>query len=262
MLNSLYALITRPQPQATELANAIISKGGRAVVYPTFSIEDSLDEKSLQLAIKDLDKIDMAIFVSTNAVEKTMPLLQAFWPQLPTNLLILAVGKSTAQALKNYSVKLVLFPEKEFNSEALLSIPVLKEVEGKSIAIFQGETGRGLLEKVLVERGAKVNLVVCYRRLLSPRIPVATVLGWQQTGINCIIYTSEEGMRNLFQLVDQGFHHWLQRIPSLVVSPRLVEIAKGIRICTIIQSQGAHTSEIIAALSHFLGNAKKHKEEI
>lgn len=248
MLNKLCILVTRPQPQADELAELIVAEGGKAVACPTFSIEDPLDKDALQTAIQQLDEADIVIFVSPNAVKKAMPLLQAVWPKLPENLLITAVGKSTQKVLKAYGLKSVLCPEDEFNSEALLSLPVFNQIQNRMILIFQGETGRGLLENVLTTRGANVRLAICYRRVLTPHIPASTVFNWQKIGINCIVYTSAEGMLNLFQLIDESFHRWLKTLPSVVVSTRLAEIAKGIKIDTIIQSHGADSASIIEAL--------------
>lgn len=248
MLDKLCVLITRPQPQADELAETIVAEGGRTIVCPTFSIEDPLDKDAFQRSAQQLDKADIIIFVSPNAVKKAMPFLQNAWPKLPENLLITAVGKSTQKALKTYGLKSVLCPEKEFNSESLLSLPALNHVQNKMILIFQGETGRGLLENVLTTRGADVRLVICYRRVLTHQISPSTVFNWQKMGINCIVYTSAEGMLNLFTLIDENFHGWLKSLPSVVVSGRLAEIAKTIKIETIIQSQGADTASIIQAL--------------
>lgn len=249
MPTSLFPLITRPQPQADELALQIALHGGKSMVFPTFSIEDPLDKNALQVAIQMLDQVDMAIFVSPHAVKKTLPLWLSCWPLPPEKLMIAAVGKSTESALEVYlSATNVICPEKEFNSEALLSLPALQAVRGKTIVIFQGETGRGLLEKVLVKRGAKVKIAVCYRRVLSSLVSLPKVLEWQQAGVNCVIYTSIEGMLNLFKLADPKGHEWLKSLPSLVISQRLAEMAKKIKIQTVIQSRNAHSSAIVEAL--------------
>jgi len=247
--NSLCVLITRPQPQANELATKLTEQGNKAIVFPTFSIEDSLDQAALHTAISTLDQVDVAIFVSPRAVEKTLPIWLTYWPKIPKKILLVAVGKSTEQALKAYLPVQVVCPEDEFNSEALLALPDLQAVHHKIVMIFQGETGRGLLEKVLTLRGAKVKIAICYRRVLSSPVSLPEVREWQQAGVNRIVYTSAEGMLNLFKLVDDKAHDWLKNIPSLVVSPRLVELAKEMNIQTVIQSRSAHVDAIIETLN-------------
>ena len=46
------------------------------------------------------------------------------------------------------------------DSEALLDLPELRQVEGRSIAIFSGEGGRPTLRETLVQRGASVTVAI------------------------------------------------------------------------------------------------------
>jgi uroporphyrinogen-III synthase len=246
MKTSLCALITRPQPQADELAALIRQAGGQAIVYPVFSIEDPVDFASLKTAIQLLAETTIAIFVSPRAVEKTVP----YWPKLHKNILIAAVGKSTQKVLKNYGFSSIVCPESDFSSEALLELPELKAVQNKNIIVFQGETGRGLLQRMLIQRGAKVFTAIAYRRVLCQPINVPTLLDWKKKGLNCVIYTSVEGILNLFKLTNLEEHRWLKSISSVVISARLAKIAKETGILHVIESKNARANVIIEALKN------------
>lgn len=249
MLSSLCVLITAPQPKAAELADRIMAQRGRAFVFPTFSVEVTPDPSLLIAALKILDQTDLAIFVSPNAVHYTLPLWQQCGLKRPK--VIAAVGKSTQAALYAYQLPSVVCPDTAFNSEALLNLPELTDVGGKTVMIFQGQTGRGLLESVLQNRGAKVTLVSCYQRVLSNPLSPEQELAWQQAGINGVIYTSAEGMLNLFKLVSTPMQIQLKKIPSLVISPRLAEIAQQVTIEIVIQSRNAQSESIILALQDY-----------
>lgn len=248
MLGAVCALVTKPQPQADELATHIHQVGGKTIIYPTFSIEDPLNVAVLQKQIETLSSVDIAIFISPHAVKKTMPYWQTYWPELPKHLSIAAVGKSTQETLQQFGYTKVIYPKTTFNSEALLALPNLQTVQNKTIMIFQGETGRGLLQEVLTQRGATVITAIAYRRVLPSPIHEPTLLEWKKKGLNYVIYTNAEGMLNLFQLVDAKYHPWLKSIPSLVISARLKEIAKTIGIQHVIETKNARTDMIIETL--------------
>lgn len=239
-------LITKPQ--ADELVTHIHQAGGHTILYPTFSIEDPSNVNALQNQVKTLSNVDIAIFISPHAVKKTMPFWQTYWPQLPKHLSIAAVGKSTQETLQHFGYTTNIYPKTEFNSEALLTLPKLQNVQNKTIMIFQGEIGRGLLQSVLTQRGANVITAIAYRRALSDPITQLNLLDWKKKGLNYVIYTNAEGMLNLFKLVDAKYHDWLKHIPSLVISPRLREVAKSIGIQQVVESKNARTNMIIETL--------------
>ena len=238
------ALITRPQPKADELAALIDQEGGKTIVFPTFSIEEPMNIAALKQQIQALTNIDIAVFVSPHAVKKTMP----YFSKLRKNSLIAAVGKSTKEILERHGFTEVTYPKANFSSESLLALPELQTVHNKTVIIFQGETSRGLLQNVLTDRGAKVVTAIAYRRVLCTPVHSRTILSWKNKSLNCVIYTSAEGLLNLFKLINLEHHPWLKSIPSLVISPRLKKIAKQIGIQHVFESENARANAIIEAL--------------
>src|SRR4051794_13532664 len=93
-LHHLKILITRPAHQAQNLCTKITALGGQPILFPTIAIEDIADQKNLFLQIQPLTKYDMAIFISPNAVEKALSLIQQPWPE---QLKIAAIGDGTVQ---------------------------------------------------------------------------------------------------------------------------------------------------------------------
>jgi len=192
--------------QAEHLCQLIAEKGGQPVRLPVIEIVE-IDDKSALLECRK-QSLDIAIFISANAVEKTLPTLQNHLPPQ-----VIAVGKRTAQTLKAWGLT-ALCPPPPFNSEALLSMPQMQTVTGKQIVIFRGEGGRELLAETLQQRGATVNYVQVYRRVQPP-----TPAWIANTQVDIIIVTSQEGLRNLFAMLDG--QSWLRHTPLVVMSTRI-----------------------------------------
>ncbi len=203
-INGIKVLVTRPAHQAEHLCQLIAEKGGQPIRLPVIEIVE-IDDKSALLECRNQESLDIAIFISANAVEKTLPTLQ------PRQ--VIAVGKRTAQTLKAWGIT-ALCPPPPFNSEALLSMPQMQSVTGKKIVIFRGEGGRELLADTLRERGASVKYVQVYRRVQPP-----TPAWIANTQIDIIIVTSQEGLRNLFAMLDG--QSWLRHTPLVVMSERI-----------------------------------------
>ena len=106
--------------------------------------------------IERLDEFDIANFISPNAVAKAMSLISTR-RTLPAKLKIVAVGQGTAKELGNFGVTGVVVPALRFDSEALLDLPLLRQVNGKRVVIFRGDRGRELLAENLRKRGAVLD---------------------------------------------------------------------------------------------------------
>ena len=68
-------VVTRPRAQADALAALIAGQGGRAVVFPVLEIGPADDPAPLDRAIASLDSYALAIFISPNAVEFSVPVI-------------------------------------------------------------------------------------------------------------------------------------------------------------------------------------------
>ena len=141
LLDGVGILVTRPAHQADNLCRLIESEGGKAIRFPVLEILDPDNLDALDATIDRLDAFDIAIFISPNAVQKAVNRVrsQREWPK---NLHIAAVGRSSAKALDKLGLPTDIFPKTRFNSEALLELKQMQDVQGKKIVIFRGEGGR------------------------------------------------------------------------------------------------------------------------
>jgi uroporphyrinogen-III synthase len=120
-LHGLNILITRPAHQAASLCKKVRDLGGNPILFSTIEIIPAKNQAALQIVITNLNTFKIAIFVSSNAVLQTMPLIKAHWPVLPTHLHIMAIGAATKQTLEKFSITECALPKEQFNSENLVT---------------------------------------------------------------------------------------------------------------------------------------------
>ncbi|WP_096086733.1 uroporphyrinogen-III synthase [Agaribacterium haliotis] len=161
----------RPEAQNRQWAEKLAAEGFQPLLAPLLAIEllDADSDAAIRGRVADLDQYQQLIFVSQNAVNAMLPLIDRWWPQLPIAQLYIAVGAATAKLLKTGLDKLGLDSEVQcteaMNSEALLQLESLVQVQHQKILICRGQGGRPLLAEELTKRGAQVDYCELYRRL-------------------------------------------------------------------------------------------------
>lgn len=221
-------VITRPLEQGRELDRLLRENGAIPLQFPVMEIADVKSVANLDAQLLHLDRFDLAIFISRNAVEKTMARLSARG-KWPSRIKVAAVGAATARALVNAGISPDLVPSTDFNSEALLALPELTQVNNKKIVIFRGEGGREKLAQTLRQRGASVSYIECYRRIKPATDPTPLVLALTQGKVSFVVVTSNAGLDNLFAIMADN-RHLLLNIPYVVLSRRTADHAQELGI--------------------------------
>ncbi len=222
LLAGVRVLITRPRVQAEALARAIRADGGEPLLFPLIDIQPLSDPAPLDAILATLDRFDLAIFISPNAVQFALARLSTRGRSWPASLPIAVIGAGTAQALAAHNLRAAIAPRERFDSEALLAEPALQAVAGQRILIVRGEGGRALLADTLTARGATVTYAECYRRVLP--LPDAHADQRLTPGaVDIAVFTSGEALDHLLQLYGEAARRLLRETPVLVVSERLAE---------------------------------------
>lgn len=218
-------LVTRPAHQADKLCSLIEAVGGHALRFPVLEILEPRDLDALNDVISRLDEFDIAIFISPNAVNKAMNRILARGP-LPPRLRLAAIGKASARELERFGTPAHIYPSHRFDSEALLELDEMKQVAGQRIVIFRGDGGRELLGDTLRARGAHVEYAEAYRRGRPDADVNKLMHHWARGELDVIVVTSNEGLRNLFDMVGKLGQTWLCKTTLVVVSERMVQLAR------------------------------------
>lgn len=235
LLQGVRVLVTRPRDQAENLARLVENQGGEAIRFPVIEIAELEDAQKLHAIIDRLEDFTLAIFISPNAVKCAMPLIKSRRGKLPPHLRVACVGAGSSHELSRFGVGNVLAPKVHFDSEALLELPELQQVENRNIVIFRGKGGRELLGNTLKARGATVEYAECYRRVRPHADFTPLLRRWERGEVDIVCITSADGLRNLYAMSGQAGRELLLRTPIIVISPQQAELGRELGFKNEIQ---------------------------
>lgn len=260
-LQGLEVMVTRPAHQAARLCELIRTAGGDAWSFPVLEIAAVEHPAPVRALLSRAAEFDIALFISTNAVEHAAELVGS--NEMPATLRLAAVGQRTADALRARHGRVDIEAPPPYNSEALLATAALQQVRGTRILIVRGAGGRELLADTLRARGAEVSYAEVYRRLEPERDLDAERKAHPHIGL--IVVTSNEGLRNLVNMAGDHHRAWLLGMPLVVISPRTAEFADALGFVHPAAVAHAATDEalleaIIRLRGHRLEAARKNHE--
>ena len=226
-LEGLKILVTRPEHQAELLCKLIEDHGGTAIRFPVIEINKSDNQQAAEKLLNNISQYDIGIFISRNAVDWTMKLLGDKHSALK-GLCLFAIGATTAEVLEK-SLSRHVITNNGINSESLLEIDELStdKISGKVIIIFRGEGGRELLATTLRERGAKVDYAEVYRRDCPEHDKDVTSQLWVRDTPDAVIVTSNNGLQNLFALLNDEQRSILLSKQLIVMGERMLDFSIG-----------------------------------
>ncbi len=147
-------VITRPEADATRLADRLRALGAVPIVAPAIRIEFT-DPPELDRALADLAGYHWVVFTSRNGVEAAFRRAGSL-----SGPKVAAIGPATAEALRGHGVAPDLVP-KEYVAEAILES--LGDVRGLRFLLPRADIAREALADGLRARGATVHEIVAYR---------------------------------------------------------------------------------------------------
>jgi len=255
-LTGLQIWVTRPAAQAIPWAKELTSLGAETVVQPMLAIEalsSAVDTAAIKNTLMNLDKYQKAIFVSQNAVEYGTEWIDRYWPQLPVCLNFFAIGETTAALLEDKLAHLdaiIDSPRHAMNSDALLQLAGLQQVEGERILIFRGKGGRTHLGKSLEARGALIDYCELYARLVPKSIDKDKISALIESKLTTVIAVhSGETLDNLCKAVNKTELQWMKQQALLLPGERVANIANALGFTKLIIAENATHESMIGALN-------------
>ncbi|MGV0963715.1 MAG: uroporphyrinogen-III synthase [Polynucleobacter sp.] len=214
-------VITRPSGQARQLSEAmqasLVDSGftketfPQIISLPLLTIAPKGDDVLLEQITTALKTADLAIFVSPNAIECTMRLLEQSWQDFSDKPLPIGVmGGSSMAALKNHGIGIesnpttVILPQSnaQWDSEGLWAeLQKLNwDWSTMKVIIFKGEGGRDWLADTLKHAGAQVEAFSVYARVpLDFNSPAWNDIHEMDFAKSLWLLTSSEAVRYLGQ---------------------------------------------------------------
>ena len=235
-------VVTRPDPEGSELCNTLLSKNIVAYHFPLIEFYQGSSTASLPT---DLESADLIIAVSKQAVLWADKILQAEQKKWPVDKTYLAIGQKTAEKLSHVTDQKVHYPETS-DSEHFLSLSVLQNLNGKRVVILRGNGGRELIYSTLVTRGASVVYCEVYQRHKLTFDGRRALLDWQRNNVTHIVITSGEQLEHL--LAKMPASEWLTHQTVIVPSKRIACLAQEFGFLKILVSGSASNPDLLAAI--------------
>ena len=246
-----HILITRPEGKGAALAEQLEQAGYQTSLFPVLNI-NYLTPSSTQLS--PLINADKIIFISQDAVKA----LAQLKPDINIKAQFYAVGQQTADTIYELFGVRAATP-KQFDSEGVLALKSLAQVDGSNIVLVKGQGGRPDIAKVLKERGAFLNNCVVYEREPVSDLTSNWTDHWQSNNVHGIVITSNAAVDAIFTPLAAQQLQWLQQCHFYVASERIaaylqqqhvslanIHIAAGASdnaMFTCINQQGSSMSE-------------------
>ena len=214
-------IVTRPEPEAGRLVDALISQGRHAWALPVLAIEDAGDIAAARQALATVDRYALVVFVSPNAIRRALALRDASWP---TDVTIGVMGPGSVATLASHGIAApghrVIAPPRastieragdRFDSEALFdaldaTLGLTTAFTGR-VLIVRGNGGRAWFGDRLRDLGIAVDEVEAYRRV-RPVADAEQVEALRRAFGEAVppvfIVTSSEGVGHLVAIVEEA----------------------------------------------------------
>ncbi|MFT7772459.1 uroporphyrinogen-III synthase [Roseateles sp.] len=169
-------LVTRPRPQCAAWLARLTELGVDAKALPLIEILPARDAGPVLAAWAALQAVDLAVFVSPNAVEQFFAHAQgAVWP---AHTLAACVGPGSAQALAAHGVPAPQIVQPAVDAASLDSEHLWEQLAprrdwaGARVLLLRGDGGREWLAERLMAAGAHIEAITVYHRT-PPRFSAA-----------------------------------------------------------------------------------------
>jgi uroporphyrinogen-III synthase/uroporphyrinogen III methyltransferase/synthase len=164
--------VTRGKSGEDGLSARLRELGAKVLDVPAIAVAPPVSWEPLDAALSDLVQFDWIAFASATAVDATLSRIVALGlPPPPVGTRLAAVGQVTAERLHERLRAPDLVPESA--TGASLAAAMAPHMRGRRVLVPRAAEGRPELVDGLVEAGAAVTAVACYRTVPASALAVA-----------------------------------------------------------------------------------------
>ncbi|HEV7775501.1 MAG TPA: uroporphyrinogen-III synthase [Luteibacter sp.] len=244
-LAGIGVVITRPAGTAGPLVRQVRALGGLPVAVPGLSLRAIAGAETRDALLAALGD-ELVIFTSPAAVRFAAKLAP-----LRTAATVVAVGQGTAAALRVHEIAAHV-PAQRQDSEGLLALDVVGELDGRRVALVGAPGGRGVLRRELAGRGARLREVHVYRRV-APRLDrrhIEPLLALPAR--SAVLISSAEALEHLRHGLPGPAWERLRHALVVVSSERLREVAKEAGFAGIQVAASAMPADMLQAVGEYV----------
>ena len=231
----------RPQNRHDSLRRAAAGYGARVFAASPFRLRATGDAAGLDAALA----CPIRIASSPEAVRfaaALRPLRGRWW----------AIGRGTARALQAAGAERIEIAEPE-TADGLLALPSLQRLHGRAVALVTAPDGRGLMERELPARGARLQVTHVYVRepldLAPARRQALAALGAR----SALLVSSQAAFTQFWRQLDARAQSAWRRRPCIASSARLLHYLRQQGFRRLAQAENTHAPAMLAALTACIG---------
>ena len=230
------------------MAALIRAAGGEPVLFPALEILDAADLRPVLALIERLDAFDLAIFISANAVEKALALVEArrAWP---AGLRVATVGRGSERELQRHGFGAVIAPSERFDSEGLLELPELKQVARQAHGDFSRRRRTRAARGNARRAQRHGQYAECYRRGRPTPMP-RRCSSAARGATRCVHRDLERGPGQPARDAGRGRAPCLEDTPLFAPHERIAAAARALGVRTVVLT-GPGDEGLIAGLAAF-----------
>ncbi|MDD1611577.1 MAG: uroporphyrinogen-III synthase [Methylococcaceae bacterium] len=259
-LNGARILVTRPRRQAGNLCRLIEQQHGIAVAFPTIDIVAADGRDAIATKLTNLHSFHWVVFISANAVNFALLANDGKIDQF-SNVRIAAIGQATARELEAVGLQTDLLPEHGSNSLALLATAPMQRISGQRILIIRGAGGLETLGQELKNRGADVDYLDVYKRVIPLFDPTPVLDLLRRNRLDLITATSGEAIQNLLIMLGEKDRNLVLATPLVVVSDRIRQIAENCGFGRILVTDSPSDAAILKKITTWITGAESDRTE-
>jgi len=256
-------MVTRAPKQSSEMTKALQKLGAEVIACPTIEIKPPTSWEQLDYALVHLSWYDWLAFTSANGVEYFLRRLDELGhgrAELMSHR-VCAVGRKTAEKLKNEQITVDLMPER-FTAESLVEefikrFGVGQRLRGARMLLPASKTTRDVIRPAMEKIGVHVEVVEAYQTVLPSASSAEVMKLMREAQSDYIVFTSPSTVANLAAILETDhLAPLLARTRVACIGPVTAE-AVGLHGLEVHIQPKEHTGEaLVQALA--ADNLKRH----
>ena len=185
-------VVTRAREQARALVKPLQDLGADVLEIPTIRIAPPDDKQPLTDAFLSLGEYDWLVFTSPNGVTTFFDYFLKGFQDLRAigNVRIAAVGPGTAARIADFHLRVDVMPEEHLGRNIANAINRFESVENLKFLLLRAEAANPDLPKELMELGAIVDDVPCYKTVAETEDRTGASTRLLQGQVDWITFTS------------------------------------------------------------------------
>lgn len=191
-------VVTRTREQASNLCRELVERGADVIEIPTIKIVPPDNKEALKDALVALHEYDWIVFTSSNAVSTFFDYFFKGYVDIREmgRLRIAAVGSSTAAAVRELHLRVDVVPTQYVASKVAAAIHAIESLENLRVLLIRAEVANPELPAQLLELGAIVDDVACYKTVPETEDEDGVAARFLQEGADWVTFSSSSTAEN------------------------------------------------------------------